>query len=256
MEILISSPKYGNHIASIDDEDFKKINQYSWVIDLRKDGKRYARASYKIDKNKYKHYYMHRLVMCNPSGYNVDHKDNDGLNNRKSNLRVTPRKGGRNAQNRIIQSNNTTGFKGVHLHKNKTANRKYSAKIESNGIKIWGGYFETALEAAYRVNNMCEIHHQEFACFNKFTKEQEALLKTLNSGTKLLDIRKYNKPLLRGVSKPIRGTKSKPYYVKITVGGKLHRIGYFTTEISAAIAYNVAIYRLGGNRKYLNRIPL
>ena len=70
-------------------------------------------------------------------------RDCDGLNNRRSNLRLaTP---SQNMQNSRIPSNNSSGFKGAFWHKRE---RKWQAQIKLNGKKKHLDYFDTVEEAA------------------------------------------------------------------------------------------------------------
>jgi hypothetical protein len=54
---------------------------------------------------------MHRVIMGEPEGMEVDHADCTGTNNRRSNLRVATRS--ENCNNRRKQNNNASGLKGV-----------------------------------------------------------------------------------------------------------------------------------------------
>ena len=57
---------------------------------------------------------MHRLVVHAPPGVSVDHRNQDGLDNRRHNLRF-----GTESQHRAnskLRSDNTSGFRGVTLH--------------------------------------------------------------------------------------------------------------------------------------------
>ena len=73
----------------------------------------------------------------------VDHIDGNGLNNRRSNLRIASPI--QNSRNRKISTINTTGYKGVtHIVKS----HKYRARIGDGG-KVNLGRFDTPEEAAY-----------------------------------------------------------------------------------------------------------
>jgi hypothetical protein len=89
---------------------------------------------------------MHRVLMGDPSGVEIDHVDGDGLNNRRSNLRWATDQ--QNAHNRRISSLNTSGFKGVYWDKARGA---WRATITLNCVRRHLGYFDTpeAAHAAY-----------------------------------------------------------------------------------------------------------
>ena len=101
---------------------------------------------------------LHRAILGAPVGMNGDHVDGDGLNNRRSNLRLaTKTENNRNARRSV---RNTSGFKGVSWDKPR---RKWRADIKVSGRSKHVGYFDTpkAAHAAY-----CEAAtrlHGEFA---------------------------------------------------------------------------------------------
>jgi hypothetical protein len=73
--------------ALVSDEDYERVNKYKWY--LHSAG--YA-ISQEYSKRTYKTRYMHRFIMNPPKGFQVDHKNRNKLDNRRSNLRVcTPK---------------------------------------------------------------------------------------------------------------------------------------------------------------------
>lgn len=95
----------------------------------------------------YKEYKAHQLAWIYMTGewpyLDVDHKDNNLLNNKWSNLRLaTP---SQNAANKRKQQNKT-GFKGVHNVVGSKIN-PYSAYIEVNGNKKYLGCFSSPEKA-------------------------------------------------------------------------------------------------------------
>ena len=87
-------------VAVVDDEDYEKLQQLSWYADTGASGLVYAarglprNGSRRRDKIR-----MHRQILSLARGdsAHVDHKDGDGLNNRRSNLRkCTPSQNLRN----------------------------------------------------------------------------------------------------------------------------------------------------------------
>ena len=92
------------------------------------------------------HYLNHRLIWLYVHGKfpeeQLDHIDQDRLNNRLSNLRAVTHQ--ENNKNRRRQSNNTSGLCGVHLTKNTG---KWEAHIKANGKKKHLGHFSDFFEA-------------------------------------------------------------------------------------------------------------
>lgn len=94
-----------------------------------------------------KHFQIHRLVALafieNPSNKSdIDHINNDPLNNHIENLRWATRE--ENSRNTQIRSNNTSGVKGVSWDKSR---RKWLAQIRVDGIKVNLGCYNTIEEA-------------------------------------------------------------------------------------------------------------
>src|SRR4030066_295203 len=95
--------------ATVDDEDFKYLMQWNWCAikgrktfyAVRHDGILPFRKSVS----------MHSVIMDTPKGMKTDHKDNDGLNNTRKNLRICTNT--QNLQNAKKHSDNTSGYKGV-----------------------------------------------------------------------------------------------------------------------------------------------
>lgn len=91
----------------------------------------------------------------------VDHINGDGLDNRKSNLRIC--NGSQNRCNKGKPKNNTSGYKGVTWH---TPNKKWVAQIAVNGKHSYIGSFKTKEEAAKAYNKKAKELHGEFARLN------------------------------------------------------------------------------------------
>lgn len=149
----------GGYKTVVDDDDYEKFSKYRWYY--QKIGKVvYARGQ---DKDK-KFFYLHRSIMRNPKGVNVDHINRNGLDNRKSNLRIATKS--QNGCNRGPDSDNTTGYKGVIFHKGKWRKKRFIAQITKDKKIHRIGYFLTAKEAAIAWNKAAIKYHGEFAYQN------------------------------------------------------------------------------------------
>ena len=120
-------------------------------------------------KRTYKTLLMHRFIAGDPYKKEVDHRDENKLNNKKSNLRVCIRS--QNKHNVGKFKNNTSGFKGVGL-----VNKRWRAKIMVNYKNIHLGYFSTAIEAAKAYNNAAKTMFGEFHKPNKISEEMFMML--------------------------------------------------------------------------------
>jgi hypothetical protein len=105
---------------------------------------------------------MHRLILGIPPGACVDHKDGDGLNNRRINLRAATYS--QNGINRGRPRNNTSGFKGVTRH--SRTSKFWKAGIEINRKTVYLGRFQTAEEAARAYDSKAYEVFGEFAVLN------------------------------------------------------------------------------------------
>lgn len=94
-------------------------------------------------------------------GLEVDHRDGDRSNNRYQNLRRANHNG--QAHNNKKRSDNTSGYRGVHLEK---ASGKYSVNIQINGKQKKIGRFNNAVQAALVYDAAARKHHGEFASLN------------------------------------------------------------------------------------------
>jgi len=98
--------------ATVDDEDFDDLNQFKWhAVTIHRST--YARRCIFKDGVRSKEF-MHVRIMGISSRL-VDHRDRDGLNNTRSNLRQVTHQ--QNMQNRSIDRRNKTGVSGVSWNK-------------------------------------------------------------------------------------------------------------------------------------------
>lgn len=101
---------------------------------------------------------MHRLVAGATPGLQVDHRDRDGLNNRRSNLRLCT-----NAQNQWnrVKVRGGSQYKGVNR-----CGRKWRAVIRVDGQQVHLGYFRVEEEAAKAYDAAAVQLFGEFARLN------------------------------------------------------------------------------------------
>lgn len=108
-----------------------------------------------------KQYLAHRLAWLYISGEmpknNIDHIDNNKINNKINNLREATKS--QNEFNTKLRNNNSSGFKGVCLDKRK--NLWYSSSCINNK-RTFLGCFKTAQLASVAYINFTKKHHGEF----------------------------------------------------------------------------------------------
>lgn len=136
--------------AMIDAADLPLVSANKWFAQEAYYGDGSVRAVYALRqiriKGKLTPIRLHRVITDARDGLEVDHINGDGLDNRRSNLRVCTK--AQNQQNARIRRDNTSGYKGVIWYKRYA---KWSAHIRSNGKLQNLGYFRcpTAAAVAY-----------------------------------------------------------------------------------------------------------
>lgn len=109
--------------------------------------------------------YMHRLVIQRsfgkpiPPDLQVDHIDQDRLNNRRTNLRFAYRN--QNQAHKGVPINNTSGYKGVSWHAGK-----YETRIKFFERRIYLGRYDDPLTAALVYDAASRFLYREFAGCN------------------------------------------------------------------------------------------
>lgn len=132
-------PLTKGHEAIIDAADVPLVKNYNWFAEVRHYTVYACRNQRKSDAmTKRKPIQLHRAILFDVTGLDVDHIDGDGLNNRRSNLRAATRQ--QNSSNQKIRMKNTSGFKGVSWDKQMN---KWRAKIMSNYRSTFLGLFTT-----------------------------------------------------------------------------------------------------------------
>ena len=147
----------GNEVIC-DIDDFEKVRVFKWGLSFSGVCK-YATTNMKI-KGKYRSVKMHRFLLNPPRNKEIDHKDNNGLNNIRSNLRITDMRF--NKRNLTKYKTNTSGYKGVHL----VNKHRWQARIQVGGRRIPLGCYGTKEQAALAYNEGAKKYHGEFAHLN------------------------------------------------------------------------------------------
>jgi hypothetical protein len=150
--------------AIVDDNEYSELNQFKWYAWKNKK-QWYAR------RNLLKHegigaVAMHRVIMkiCDPK-LQVDHRDHNGLNNQKRNLRVCNTSQNVANQLKSIKKGGSSKYKGVHLKKYPFCKR-WIAQIWTGTTKVHLGSFKTQKDAAKCYNSAAIKYYGEFACLN------------------------------------------------------------------------------------------
>lgn len=119
---------------------------------------------------------LHRVIairMGMDSSFQVDHRNRNGLDCRRSNIRRATNS--QNAANRAKTIRNSSGYKGVGSRELASGGRSYSAQIEKNGKTYHLGTFSTAKRAAHAYDQAAVKLFGLYARTNLRSKEQESL---------------------------------------------------------------------------------
>lgn len=149
-------------VAIVDDEDFEKVSTIKW----RPVTSPYAKTFYAA--NQPLHGFMHVFLIGKKAGMVTDHIDNNGLNNRRSNLRHVTQQ--QNTVRQRMRSDNTSGFRGVY----RDERGWWIAQISTKDTTKRLGKFVTPEEAAATYDKAAFERWGEWAVLNFPFIEQEA----------------------------------------------------------------------------------
>jgi hypothetical protein len=138
-------PLTKGHVAIIDVHDIHLVIARNWHAHVQNHTVYAKRGANK--GGKYVGVYLHSALLGPaPDGMRIDHRDGNGLNNRRSNLRYAT--DSQNSSNRRFAQKSTSGVKGVTWHK---ASAAWQSQIKVRGKGIYLGLFRcrTAAHLAY-----------------------------------------------------------------------------------------------------------
>ena len=152
-------------IAIVDKEDFEWLGEFKWSA-FTAHGIYYAQTwnpkSLRLIRGVGRYTFMHRLILNCKKGEIVDHINHNGLDNRRSNLRIVTIQ--QNAMNSRPRKGGTSKYKGVCLSKR---DNRWQAKIKFNKNTIWLGSYASEVDAAKAYNQAALKYFGEYACLNE-----------------------------------------------------------------------------------------
>lgn len=144
-------------VALVDDGDYQLVSPYKWYARKERNTYYSLRNSEPIN-GKRRTILMHRVIMDAPPGMEVDHRDGNGLNNVRANLRLATSQ--QNGLNKRVRKDSKSGVKGVYWVQRS---RLWKASIRIDNQRIALGYFPTA-ELAHKAYAEAAVkYHGEFA---------------------------------------------------------------------------------------------
>lgn len=154
-----------NKSTVVNNIDYKYLIQWKWHVMFN--GRQWY-AIRTLSKPSGKKVLMHRVILERMGFKNFkqgDHKDGNGLNNKRRNLR--PATVSQNQYNRGKPINNTSGFKGVSWSSQK---QKWRSRIYINGKDIHLGFFNDK-EIAAKVHSQAVLkYHKQFSHKIRYTR--------------------------------------------------------------------------------------
>ena len=123
--------------ALVDDDDYERLNLGRWR--WCRNSKGYVMRTTHVG-GRAMNFRLHRVVMDAPDGIEVDHRNGNKLDNRRSNLRLAT--SALNSQNQLLSHANTSGYRGVTRERGR-----WKAKSVLDGRTHHIGYYATAEEA-------------------------------------------------------------------------------------------------------------
>jgi hypothetical protein len=150
-----------NHdTTTVDETELSRVQEHKWFAKQDHKNKKWYVAR-TVDC-----VYLHRFIMGAKKGEQVDHRDGNGLNNQKSNLRFC-----NHAQNQhnqqIKRFKKTSTYKGVHR---PIKWNMWVATIQVNNTTKYIGHFQKEIDAARAYDIAALKYYGEFARLN-FPKE-------------------------------------------------------------------------------------
>jgi len=140
--------------TEIDLVDLPKVRSVSSIYATTKRNTVYAVCNIGTSNGKTVKEFLHRLITDAPKGAEVDHIDGNGLNNKRSNLRIAT-----NSENQYNRKHKSkypkSGVPGVYWYPTTS---KWKAQVVLNGKDVHLGYFDNVREAAEVVRRFKEKH--------------------------------------------------------------------------------------------------
>lgn len=145
-------------IATVDDEDFDRVNQHKGYA-RRKGSQYYGARSVILSDGRRIQERLHQFLL---GVRGIDHQDGDGLNNRRGNLRrATQTQNMRGSRRKAHGA--TSQYRGVSWY---SPSQKWRAKLKTGGQQIHLGHFDSETDAALAYDAAARLLFGDFASPN------------------------------------------------------------------------------------------
>lgn len=144
----------------VDNDDYDLVNNRKWFAGGGRE-KKYAMTYILDGKGKWVQISMHKMLLGSRGKMEIDHKNGNGFDNRRVNLRFATRQ--QNASNLGKKITCKSKYKGVVWRPDANL---WRATLTKNWKQISLGYYKTEREAAIAYNEGAKKHFGEFARLN------------------------------------------------------------------------------------------
>lgn len=154
-------PLTRGYVALVDDDDYERVMQFRWQA---KPCARtvYATRTIWLSRDKSTSVTMHRFILgISDAATGVDHRNHDGLDNTRTNLRIASKYD--NARNQRKRAESTAPYKGIIWERRK---KLWRARIVVNSKRVGLGRFKDPIDAARAYDSAAWTHYGEFAALN------------------------------------------------------------------------------------------
>lgn len=155
---MVEIPLTQDMVAIVDEENFDYLNQWKWCVTKGRNTFYATRRVGLLGKQQT----MHQILLAAPKGQETDHIDGNGLNNRRSNLRVCSCQQNQFNKGKQVGTYSSI-YKGVSWHKQR---HYWTAYFTIDNKKKHLGCFGTEAQAALAYNEAATATFGEFARLN------------------------------------------------------------------------------------------